>query len=247
MNLNDFFAKNNKIALAFSGGVDSAYLMYEAIRHGVDVKAYYVKSQFQPAFEFNDATKLAKELGCEMKIIDIDVLSCKEIKSNPSNRCYYCKKKIFESIKNAAKDDGYEIIVDGTNASDDFNDRPGMRVMDELKIISPLRLSGLTKDDVRLASKKAGLWTFDKPSYSCLATRVESGIELDKDILSKVEKSEGILNKLGFKDYRVRTDGRNARLELTADDMLLAVEKRKEIVASLKEYFEIISMGLEER
>lgn len=247
MILSEFFEKHNRVALAFSGGVDSAYLMHEAVRCGVDVTAYYVRSQFQPDFEYDDAIRLADEIGCFMKVIDIDILSFDEIRSNPSNRCYHCKSKIFGAITESARADGYTVIIDGTNASDDYDDRPGMKALKELEILSPLRMAGLSKEDIRVESRKAGLWTYDKPSYSCLATRVKGGLELDEEILLKIERAEGILDKLGFRNYRVRTDGVNARLELTASDMLRAVDKRREIVGSFKEIFETVVMGLEER
>ena len=175
MTLQDFFATHNKIALAFSGGVDSAYLRYEGIQSGCNIHAYYVKSAFQPAFELEDAQKLAKELGAKMTILELDVLSEPLITSNPSNRCYHCKQKIFRAITEAAQGDGYQVLIDGTNASDDASDRPGMRALQELSVLSPLRACGITKEEVRRLSKDAGLFTWDKPAYACLATRIHNG------------------------------------------------------------------------
>ena len=139
MELKDFFAENKKVAVAFSGGTDSAYLLYAAIKFGVCVKAYYVKSAFQPQFELDDAKRLAEELGADMQIIYVDILANKVVTDNPCNRCYYCKKIIFTEIAKAAAKDKYFVLTDGTNASDDAKDRPGMRALTEMSVHSPLR------------------------------------------------------------------------------------------------------------
>ena len=204
MTLNEYFNQHNIIALAFSGGVDSAYLLYMAVKCAKKVTAYYVKSAFQPEFEYQDALRLADELNAEMKVIDIDILEHKEVIANPPDRCYYCKKAIMSEIIKCAKQDGYSLIVDGTNASDDFNDRPGAKALQELRIESPLRICDLTKDMIRKYSKYAGLFTADKPSYACLATRIETGHIIMRDDLERTERAEGYLHSLGFRDFRIR-------------------------------------------
>ena len=206
MQLSEFFNKHKKIALSFSGGVDSAYLLYAASKANIDVVAYYVKSEFQPEFELEDAKRLAKELGACFRIIEFSPFEAndEEVLSNPSNRCYYCKKNIMGLIKNEARKDGYQEIMDGTNASDIVDDRPGVRALEELKICSPLRECGLTKDMIRTASKEAGLFTWNKASYACLATRIQTGIRLSKEDLSTTEKCEGFLAELGYYDFRIR-------------------------------------------
>ena len=123
MELSSFFSNYPSVALAFSGGVDSAYLLYAAMHCGAEVKAYYIKSPFQPQFEHDDAVKLADQLGADMQTIDLDVLADPEISANPGNRCYFCKRRIFAAIAEAAKADGFDMIIDGTNASDDAADR----------------------------------------------------------------------------------------------------------------------------
>ena len=125
MELQEFFAQNNKAALAFSGGVDSSYLLYAGIRYGAEIRAYYVKTRFQPDFEYRDALKLAAELGADLKVIEDDILADTIVASNPSDRCYYCKRRIFGKILAEAEKDGFSLILDGTNASDDAGDRPG--------------------------------------------------------------------------------------------------------------------------
>lgn len=154
MTLQEFFAENPKVALAFSGGVDSSYLLYAATDCRAKVRAYYVKSVFQPRFELDDARRLASELGADMKMLDVDILNDPQITANSADRCYYCKYSIFNSIIRAASEDGFSVLIDGTNASDDAGDRPGMRALGELSVRSPLRECGLTKAEVRRLSPK---------------------------------------------------------------------------------------------
>ena len=175
MDLADFFRENHKAALAFSGGVDSAYLLYAAKEAGADVRAYYVKSAFQPQFELEDAKRLAGQLAADLRILETDVLADETVAANPPDRCYHCKRLLFTTIAEAAKQDGYRVLLDGTNASDEESDRPGMRALKELSVRSPLRECGLTKEEIRRLSKAAGLFTWDKPAYACLATRIPPG------------------------------------------------------------------------
>ena len=144
MILQEFFQKNPGGALAFSGGVDSAYLLYAAGVWGKDWRAYYVKSPFQPDFEWQDALRLAKEQGVPMTTLPVDVLQDPLVAENSPERCYHCKKAIFQRIIEEAKKDGCTLLIDGTNASDDAGDRPGMRALRELSVRSPLRECGLT-------------------------------------------------------------------------------------------------------
>ena len=148
-----FFAEHPEVAIAFSGGVDSAYLLYAASKYAKRVKAYYVQTAFQPRFEREDATRLAKELNVQMEILSVDILQDQSISSNPADRCYHCKKTLFSRILDAAKEDGFTILLDGTNASDEASDRPGMRALAELSVRSPLRECGLSKHAVRALCK----------------------------------------------------------------------------------------------
>ena len=175
MNLQEFFAENPRVAIAFSGGADSSYLLYAALHYGARARAYYVNSAFQPAFELEDARRLAGELNADMKVLPVDVLASETVTANPPDRCYHCKQVIFRTILAAAEADGFPVLLDGTNASDDAGDRPGMRALRELAVRSPLRECGLTKRDVRMLSRDAGLFTWDKPAYACLATRIPTG------------------------------------------------------------------------
>ena len=247
MDLGDFFRDNSKAAIAFSGGVDSSYLLCAAIRCGAQVRAYYVKSAFQPQFELDDAIRLADMLGADMKIINADVLTDEKVASNPADRCYYCKRRIFGTIAAAAAADGYTLILDGTNASDDASDRPGMRALKELEVRSPLRECGLTKAQIRALSKEAGLFTWDKPAYACLATRVRTGEKITKEKLEAIENCESFLFSLGFTDFRVRVIGDTAKLQLRGEQFIKAVENRAEINKQLKKYFSSVLLDMEER
>ena len=247
MNLSEFFKQHQKIALAFSGGVDSAYLLYASLQAGCDVHAYYVKSAFQPQFELEDAKKLAQELGAKMTILELDVLKDSIITDNPSNRCYYCKKKIFSAIKEAAKTDGYDVLMDGNNASDDADDRPGMKAVQELKVLSPLRECGITKTEVRKLSKEAGLFTWDKPAYACLATRIPTGAQITSEKLAATETSEKVLTDLGFTDFRIRLSGTVAKIQVREEQLEKLLLYRKEILEKLKPYYSAVTVDLEVR
>ena len=245
--LKAFFEENPKLALAFSGGVDSAYLLYAAVSFGADVKAYYVKTPFQPEFEYEDALRLANQLGAEMVTIHLDVLSDDAITENPKNRCYFCKKRIFNAILEQAKRDGYSLIIDGTNASDDAADRPGMAALKELEVRSPLRECGLTKEEIRRLSKDAGLFTHDKPAYACLATRIPTGTPITAEKLAITEQNEGFLRSLGFKDFRIRFMGTGAKLQVSQQELPLLLENRETILKKLKNDYTEVLLDLEVR
>ena len=247
MTLQEFFKAQPNVALAFSGGVDSAYLLYAAVTSGANVTAYYVKTPFQPQFEYDDAVKLATELGAEMKTIHLDVLQDKNVSANPANRCYYCKKRIFSAILAAAREDGFSIVIDGTNASDDASDRPGMVALQELQVRSPLREAGLTKAEIRRLSKEAGLFTHDKPAYACLATRIPAGTRISQDLLKKTEICEEYLKNMGFSDFRIRYFEGSARLQLPEAQIPALLEKRAEVLAFLKQYYPAVLLDMEVR
>ena len=247
MELKAFFEENNKLALAFSGGVDSAYLLYAAKSWGADVKAYYVKTPFQPEFEYDDALGLAKQLDVEMVTIHLEVLTDCDITENPKNRCYFCKKQIFNAILKQAKADGYSLIIDGTNASDDAADRPGMVALKELEVRSPLRECGLTKDEIRKLSKEAGLFTHDKPAYACLATRIPTGTPITAEKLSIAERNEGFLRSLGFRDFRIRFWGTAAKLQISETELPLLLKNRETILEQLKNDYTEVLLDLEVR
>ena len=247
MTLTEFFQKEPKAALAFSGGVDSAYLLYAALQRGADVQAYYVKSAFQPQFELNDAQRLAGELGAPLQVLELDVLADAQVAANPANRCYHCKKRIFSAILQQAARDGFTVIMDGTNASDDADDRPGMRALQELSVRSPLRECGLTKDEIRRLSHEAGLFTWDKPAYACLATRIPAGTAITPVALEATEKAETYLTSLGLQDLRVRMMGTTAKIQVPAGQMDRVLRHRAMIVQTLKQWYTSVLLDLEGR
>ena len=247
MELKDFFRENPRVALGFSGGTDSAYLLYEAVEHGAQVRPYFVKTVFQTAFELADARRLCAQLGVELAVLEVDVLSQEAVRSNPQDRCYHCKRALFGTLRDQAARDGYPVLMDGTNASDDAGDRPGMRAIRELSVRSPLRECGITKAEVRRRSKEAGLFTWDKPAYACLATRIPTGEEITAGLLQKVEQAEDRLFSLGFTDFRVRVFHNAARLQLPEDQMAEALARRREIQTELKPYFSEVFLDLQGR
>lgn len=244
MDLKTFFKENPVVALGFSGGVDSSYLLYAGMHYGAKIKAYYVKAAFQPQFELEDALRMASILGADMTVIETDILSVPHVAENPSNRCYYCKTAIFGLIKETALKDGYTILLDGTNASDDSGDRPGMKALEELSIRSPLKDCGITKSDVRRLSKEAGLFTWDKPAYACLATRVPAGTTITADVLSRIERAENVLFAMGFTDFRVRLTGGAAKLQIPESQMPEVLKRREDIIEQLHADFDSIILDL---
>ncbi len=236
-----------RVALAFSGGVDSAYLLHAALALGLDVKAYYVASVFQPAFEREDAGRLVSELGAEMEVLELDVLLSEAVRRNTPERCYCCKRAIMGRIQAAARADNRPVLFDGSNASDDAADRPGMRALAELKVRSPLREAGLTKARIRELSREAGLFTWDKSAYACLATRIPTGREITAELLERVERAEAAVFALGLRDFRVRVFHDAARLQVTADELPLLLEQRRTIVARLGEDFSAVLLDLKLR
>lgn len=249
ISLKQFFHDHPKIALGFSGGVDSSYLLYAGVKYGADIKPYFVKGAFQPEFELKDAIELAKSVGAEdrLKIIKADILKDDIVAENNSRRCYYCKKRVFGMILENAHADGYDVVIDGTNASDDLSDRPGAKALKEMKVFSPLRMAGLTKGEIRELSREAGLFTWNKPSYACLATRIPTGRRLTEGLLQRVENAEGVLFKMGFKDFRIRVLGDAGKIQLKPEEMLRAVEKRDSILRELEPYFNEIYLDLKGR
>jgi len=247
MTLQEFFTQHPRLALGLSGGVDSAYLLAEAVRCGCQIQPYFVDSPFQPRFELGHARRLCEEQGVELKVLPAQPLADENVRQNGPLRCYYCKKQVFGAILAAAKADGFDEIIDGTNASDDASDRPGMRALEEMRVYSPLRLCGVTKAQVRQASRELGLFTWNKPAYACLATRIPTGTAITPEALQRVEAAENELFRLGFSDFRVRCVGDTAKLQLPAAQFGKALEQRKELVGALKPYFPAIVLDLEPR
>lgn len=247
MTLQEFFTEHPKAALGFSGGVDSSYLLWAAVNAGADIAPYYIQTAFQPAFELEDAKRLCEQIGVKLNVIQLDALADPRVAANPANRCYYCKVRLFGALRARAKADGYDLLLDGTNASDDAGDRPGMKALREMEVRSPLRECGLTKAMIRQESRKAGLFTWDKPAYACLATRVPTGRTITPELLRRVEGAETALFALGFTDFRVRLYDDAARLQLPEGQLAKAVEQRQAIRQALAPWFDIVLLDTQTR
>ncbi len=237
MALDAFFKKTKKAALAFSGGADSSFLLAWAMKCGCDVKPYFVRTQFQPKFELEDAKLVSSLLGAELTVLEHDILNNDMVRKNNADRCYHCKKEILSLISKKAGEDGYDVIMDGLNASDDISDRPGVRAAIEFGVISPLFDCRVWKNEIRSLSKQIGLPTWDKPSYACLATRIETGVPIESDVLSRVEAAEQILLTLGLSDLRLRVRGKTGLLQVKGDQLAMAENSLEEIKKRLQPYF----------
>lgn len=197
--LDAFFARTPRLALAFSGGCDSSYLLMAAVAAGCEVGAYCVKTAFQADFELEDARRVLNEVRSrypeakvELRVLELDILPQRDICANPPDRCYLCKRFILGAVRDAAAREGYAMLIDGTNASDNPERRPGFCALAELDVVSPLRRAGLTKEDVRVASRKQGLSTAEKPSFSCLATAVPEGAPITEESLAEAARLRGV-------------------------------------------------------
>ena len=248
MDLQEFFAQHPKVALGFSGGVDSSYLLYAGIKYGADIKPYFVKGPFQPEFERQDVLKMAELLHIDnLAIVEANPLADGRVVQNDQLRCYYCKQNVFGLIKELAARDGYKVLIDGTNASDDLADRPGFKALQEMQVLSPLLQAGLTKSEIRRRSQAAGLFTWDKPSYACLATRIPTGCPLELPTLQKVERAEAALLAMGYSDFRIRVLGKAAKLQLKPQQMEKRLQEREKVKNLRLREWEDIYLDLKER
>ena len=247
MELAEFFRQNPRAALGFSGGVDSSYLLYAAVQAGAQVQPYFIKTAFQPQFELDDAKKLCAQLGVRLRVLELDALKSPGVAANPADRCYFCKTALFGALTEAARQDGYTLLLDGTNASDDAGDRPGMRALRELHVRSPLRECGLTKPEIRELSRQAGLFTWDKPAYACLATRIPTGEEITEEKLKTTEQAEAFLFSLGLTDFRVRCFAGAARIQVPEAQLPQLLAHRAEVLQALKPLYPAVFLDLEVR
>ncbi len=232
------------VAVAFSGGVDSTLLL--KVAHDVlgdKVLALTAASKFVPQRELDAAKKFCADEGIRQIIFAADVLAIDGVKNNPANRCYLCKRALFENFLRLAED---KILVEGTNTDDASDYRPGMKALAELKIRSPLREVGLSKVEIRELSREMNLPTWDKPSMACLASRIPYGDELTAEKLSRVESAEEFLLSAGFNQLRVRVHGNLARIEILPEDFSRAIKLREEISGRLKELgFAYVTLDLQ--
>lgn len=232
-----FFREHPKLALGFSGGVDSSFLLHSALKMKVDVLPVYVRTQFVTDHDLEAARRFCREEGVELVVSDLDILSSEDVASNGPLRCYHCKTMIFGRIIQIARERGYDVVVDGTNASDQEGDRPGFRALRELGVGSPLRECGITKSTIRRMSRTERLSTWNAPSNSCLATRVRSGVPITEETLMKVHGAETALASMGYWNFRVRTDGQRARIQFSDTQYADAVKRSSDVLAAVEPYF----------
>jgi len=237
------------IIIAFSGGVDSSFLLKiskEVL--GKNVIAVTAKSPTHPKKEFKDAKKIAKSMGCRHIIVSSNELEIVQFRNNSRNRCYYCKKELFQKLISIKKKYKLNFIADGTNYDDLNTFRPGLKALKELKIISPLADAGLTKDEIRKYSRSLGLATWNKPAFACLSSRFPYGEKISKSKLKKIEKAESYLHSLGFSQIRVRYHYPVARIEIGKEEIpgILKNNIREKIINNFKKMkFEYITLDLE--
>jgi pyridinium-3,5-biscarboxylic acid mononucleotide sulfurtransferase len=235
------------VAVAFSGGVDSSFLVAaskEALQE--HVIAITIDSPALPRYELADAEKIASQLDVELIVIKSDEIE-DEIKQNPENRCYFCKKVEYGTIKEEAERRGIRYVLDGSNIDDLKDVRPGMKARDELNVLSPLLENGITKQEIRDFSKAMGLHTWNKPAYACLFSRIPYGQEIKIEDLEKIEKAEKFFIDKGFYTIRVRCHTDLARIEVSKEDRTKLLEEplASEIAATLKSIgFKFITIDL---
>lgn len=210
-----------RAVVAFSGGVDSTLLLRlcRDILGRRNVLAVTGVSQTYTAEEKKTARGFARALGVGHVLLETDELACREFAENPGNRCYYCKRELYDKVSALAKERGFPAIFDATNADDLTDYRPGRRAAEECGVISPFVLAGFTKKDIRRTSKKLELGSWDKPANPCLASRVPYGTRITEDILRKIHAGEKYVRALGFPVVRLRHHGRLARIEVPVGDL----------------------------
>lgn len=247
--LKNYLRGLENVAVAFSGGVDSTFLL--KVAHDVlgdKVFALTATSVFVPRSELDEAKKFCTAEKIRQVIFSADVLSISGITNNPPERCYLCKRELFKNFLQLAAANGAAHVVEGSNVDDEGDYRPGMRALAELQIKSPLRIVRLYKAEIRELSREMNLPTADKPSMACLASRFVHGEELTSEKLSMVERAEDLLRAEGFKQFRVRIHGKLARIEILPTDFAKIMQSkiREEIVDKLKTYgFEYVALDLQ--
>jgi uncharacterized protein len=218
-NLKESIRRMGSLAVAYSGGVDSTFLL--KVAHDVldaNVIAVTARSSTYPEREFREATDFAMKIGVKHRVIVSEELDIEGFSDNPVDRCYFCKRELFTKILDVAKQSGLKYVADGSNIDDLGDYRPGMRAVMELGVVCPLKEAGMGKDDIRILSKEMNLPTWDKPAFACLSSRFPYGQKITREKLEVIDKMEQFLMDLGFRQVRVRHHGDMARIEVSAEE-----------------------------
>lgn len=245
--LNTILNKLGSFAVAFSGGVDSSFLLFRShLLRKSDVTAVTIRTPYIPANEIADAVEFTSRHGIKHSILNLDFPGL--IRNNPLNRCYLCKKNLFTEVKEFARKNNLKHVVDGSNADDTKEFRPGIKALEELEIRSPLMEAGMTKEEIRKLSKEEGLEIWDKPAMACLLTRIPYDTEVSEEELRRIEAAENLLFEMGFPGTRVRIHNDLARIECLPGyiEKILHKPVREKIIEGLKKNgFRYISLDLE--
>lgn len=240
--------KYKRVAVAFSGGVDSTFLLKMCIDAlgSSNVLAITADCSAFPKRELDETDKLCAEMGATHLNIKINQLRIDGFVKNTPLRCYYCKRELMSRLIEAAQQRGFNTVFEGSNADDDNDYRPGMRAINELGVLSPLKNAELTKSEIRRLSKVLGLSTYSKPSLACLATRIEYDEEITAQKLRMTDRAEQVLCDLGLTQVRVRMNDNSARIEVPLDEMKIVFDNAKYINDALKKIgYDFVSLDLE--